>query len=159
MAEEKSWIDWDRAERFISGLRTISASDTPLWAVFVHHAHHSNFFKWTIGKNNHFGFKRTARQSKVIKVVRDGEAHEFSDWDTPEEAMAFYLEVVSRNHPEALKCARCSHCYLWGIRDWNAEGDRAGRSYFRELTRKHRFLQGEDRLVEMFKKHLDYTEI
>ena len=138
------WIDLPIAESFLDAMKPLAESDIPLWAVFTHASHHTNFFKWFKGKNNFFDLK-----------VKD----EHLEWDTPAEGITFYLEVLKRKYPDAMRCRRCSYCLLWGVRHWKGEDELEAFSYFRELTRKHRFLQAEDRVSESFHKILNYTKI
>src|SRR3989304_10379116 len=98
------WIDWDRAESLIEAMEPLANGEIPLWAVFTHSAHCTNFFKIFQAKNNYFNIK--------LKGNND----EYLDWGSPVESVAFYLEMVKQKYPEAMRNNRCSHCFLWGIR-------------------------------------------
>ena len=138
------WIDLGKAEAFVRALTPLSESDLPLWAVFTHACHETNFFKWVKADHNYFNFK-----------VKD----DLLEWESAAEGITFYMEVLNRKFADAVRCPKCAHCFLWGVRKWNRENDLDALSQFRELMRKRKFLQGEDRIMDIFSRVLKYTPI
>lgn len=153
------WMNWDKASEFISAMEPLKNGDTSLWAVFTHACKETNYFKWVIGKNNYWHILRPKRFEVFAVLNEDGNLKEYADWETPAEGITFYLDQVNKHHNEAMVCKKCSHCYLRGVRMWRADNDNAADSYFKELMRIHRFIQGEDRIMKAFRMQLDYTEI
>jgi len=153
------WINWDMALSLIRAMQPLRDSEIPLWAVFTHSCDDTNYFKNIAGLNGYFWIKRPKRYSNFIRVAQTGGLAEYADWDSPQECLAYYIEHIRKNFPDSLKCIKCSHCFLRGVRTWKFNDENAAHSYFRELARKHRYLQGEDRIKNAFVKILDYSEI
>lgn len=117
-------IDWNRALPFVKALKVTKQAEISPWAVFTQACHETGFFKKVIGGNNYWGIKKPRRWDGLVCNVPtheyiNGEKvamwAEFADWDTADEAVAFYLNLLKTLYPDTLKCRNCAYCFFDGL--------------------------------------------
>src|SRR3990167_3686650 len=105
--------NWEKATEFLVELRIVKEANISPWACLTQTCHETGFFARVIGENNYWGIKKPRSwRGPVHKVlthefengIKVAKVCEFVDWDTPKEALAFYIGLIQRLYPTATKC-------------------------------------------------------
>src|SRR3990167_7188587 len=121
---EQSLIDLNRSLAFLKALSLVKQAEISPWAVFTQACHETGFFKRIIGINNYWGIKKPSKWDGLTVNVAtheyvDGERKEgwavFADWYEADDAISFYLDLLKRLYPDALRCKNCAYCFFDGL--------------------------------------------
>ncbi len=150
----------ENAEAFMKGLSLIKETGVSPWAVYTQACHETGWFKHVIGLHNYWGIKKPSRWSGRTHRVRtheykDGQKieiyAEFADWDTADEALAWYLGLIERLYPNAWRCRHCEKCFFEGLVNgrfkWATDP-----IYSRKLQELLAYLKKEDEVTRAFDK-------
>ena len=117
--------------RFMKALRKIKDVGISVWAIYTHAFYHTQGFENTIGRNNFWGVIKPNRWPGLVtvKAIKEYDASdakvvsttEFADWETIDEALAFYLKRIEKDYDSSWKCKSCAYCFLFGLEYWDKD--------------------------------------
>lgn len=143
MAKEKS-------REFIKALGPLKSSGFSPWAIYTHACHETGYFRRVAGKHNYWRIEKPARWQGP--VARDWDQDdgantlmEFVDWESCDEALAFYAALVEKIYPESFAARACHNCFLRGLAKWDADS-----AYSDKLLALYDLLRGEEQVGRDF---------